>query len=110
MPCAIGSMVLMSTLRPVRPQPRTDPGMLEGLRLAAERGRRNHRRVGICGEAPANYPETARFLAGTGIASITVNPSCLLRTIKVAREAEDTAKPVPPRYAAAADEPTRRGP
>jgi pyruvate, water dikinase len=33
-----------------------DPGMLEMLRLAVTGAKRNHRHVGICGEAPANYP------------------------------------------------------
>ncbi len=65
-----------------------DPGMLEMLRLAVTGARRNHRKVGICGEAPANYPEIARFLAGIGINSISVNPSSLLRTIAIVHEAE----------------------
>jgi hypothetical protein len=44
--------------------------------------------AGICGEAPANYPKIAQFLVGLGIDSISVNPSSLLRTIKVLRAAE----------------------
>ena len=39
-----------------------DPGMLEMLRLAVTGAKRNGRHVGICGEAPANYPEIARYL------------------------------------------------
>jgi pyruvate, water dikinase len=65
-----------------------DPGMLEMLRLAVVGAQRNHRKVGICGEAPANYPEIARFLTEIGIDSISVNPSSLLRTINVVREGE----------------------
>jgi hypothetical protein len=42
-----------------------DPGMLEMLRLAVLGAKRNGRHVGICGEAPANYPEIARYLTGT---------------------------------------------
>jgi pyruvate,water dikinase len=68
-----------------------DPGMLEMLRLAVTGAQRNQRKVGICGEAPANYPEIARFLAGIGIDSISVNPSSLLKTIAVVQEAEQTA-------------------
>ena len=68
-----------------------DPGMLAMLRLAVEGAHRNHRHVGICGEAPANYPEIAQFLAGLGIDSISVNPSSLPRTIAVVREAEEKA-------------------
>jgi pyruvate,water dikinase len=65
-----------------------DPGMLEMLRLAVTGAKRNGRKVGICGEAPANYPEIAQFLAKLGIDSISVSPSSLLRTINVVREAE----------------------
>ena len=68
-----------------------DPGMLEMLRLAVEGAKRNGRHVGICGEAPANYPEIARYLAGLGIDSISVNPSSLLRTMAVVAEAETAA-------------------
>jgi pyruvate,water dikinase len=65
-----------------------DPGMLEMLRLAVAGAHRNGRHVGICGEAPANYPEIAQFLVRLGIDSISVNPSSLPRTITAVREAE----------------------
>lgn len=65
-----------------------DPGMFEMLSMAVRGAKRNHRHVGICGEAPANYPEIAQFLAELGIDSISVNPSSVLRTIKIVREAE----------------------
>jgi pyruvate,water dikinase len=65
-----------------------DPGMLEMFRLAVSGAKRNKRHVGICGEAPANYPEVARFLTGLGIDSLSVNPGSLLRTMAVVREAE----------------------
>ena len=68
-----------------------DPGMLEMLRLAVIGAKRNGRHVGICGEAPANYPEIARYLAQLGIDSISVNPSSLLRTMEVVSEAENAA-------------------
>ncbi len=70
-----------------------DPGMLEMLRLAVTGAERNHRKVGICGEAPANYPEIAAFLARLGIGSISVNPASLLRTLAIVRAAEETASP-----------------
>ena len=65
-----------------------DPGMLEMLRLAVTGAKRNHRHIGICGEAPANYPEIAQFLAGLGIDSISVNAASLLRTFAAVHEAE----------------------
>ncbi len=61
------------------------------LRLAVTGAKRNHRHVGICGEAPANYPEIARFLAKLGIDSISVNAASLLRTMTVVHEAEQAA-------------------
>ncbi len=72
-----------------------DPGMLEMFRLAVAGAKRNHRKVGICGEAPANYPEIARFLATIGIDSMSVNPSSLLRTITIVAEAEKVEPATP---------------
>ncbi len=65
-----------------------DPGMLKMLTMAVMGAKRNHRHVGICGEAPANYPEIARFLTGLGIDSISVNPSSVLRTMTIVHDAE----------------------
>ncbi len=62
--------------------------MLEMLRLAVTGAKRNGRHVGICGEAPANYPEIARFLTKLGIDSISVNPSSFLRTMEAVSETE----------------------
>jgi pyruvate,water dikinase len=68
-----------------------DPGMLSMLRLAVTGAKRNRRHVGICGEAPANYPEIARFLAELGIDSISVNAASLFRTMSVVHDAEQRA-------------------
>lgn len=62
--------------------------MLEIFRLAIVGAKRNGRHVGICGEAPANYPEIARYLTQLGIDSISVNPSSILRTMQVVSDAE----------------------
>ena len=70
-----------------------DPGMLEMLRMAISGAKRNHRHIGICGEAPANYPEIAGFLTRLGINSISVNPSSVLRTMAVVHEAEQGVAP-----------------
>ena len=65
-----------------------DPGMLEMFRLAVAGAKRNGRHVGICGEAPANYPDIARYLTRLGIDSISVNPSSVFRTMAAVVEAE----------------------
>jgi pyruvate,water dikinase len=70
-----------------------DPGVMEMLRLAVTGARRNGRHVGICGEAPATYPEIAAALVGWGINSISVNPSSLIAALGVVAKAEAASKP-----------------
>jgi pyruvate,water dikinase len=68
-----------------------DPGMTEMLRLAVTGAKRNGRHVGICGEAPATYPEVAARLVGLGIDSISVNPASVLKTLQIVADAEERA-------------------
>ncbi|NER79327.1 MAG: phosphoenolpyruvate synthase [Leptolyngbya sp. SIO1D8] len=39
------------------------------------------RKIGICGQAPSDYPEFARFLVEQGIHSISLNPDSVIKTI-----------------------------
>jgi pyruvate,water dikinase len=48
------------------------------------------RKIGICGQAPSDYPEFAEFLVEKGIDSISLNPDSLLKT--TARIVEMEAK------------------
>lgn len=45
-------------------------------------------KVGICGQAPSNYPEFAAFLVREGIDSISLNPDSFVRTVRSIAEAE----------------------
>lgn len=65
-----------------------DPGVMEMLRLAVAGAHRNGRPIGICGEAPANYPDVATFLTKQGIDSISVNPESVPRTMAAVHHAE----------------------
>jgi pyruvate,water dikinase len=61
------------------------------MRLVAEvirRARACGRKVGICGQAPSDYPEFARFLVRCGIDSISLNPDTVLKTTREIAEAE----------------------
>jgi pyruvate,water dikinase len=49
---------------------------------------RYKRKVGICGEAPSNYPEFVKFLVDCGIDSISVNPDVALKTKLMVAEIE----------------------
>ena len=46
------------------------------------------RTVSICGQAPSVYPEYARFLAESGIDSISVNPDVVLQTKMLVAQVE----------------------
>jgi len=39
------------------------------------------RKIGICGQAPSDYPEFARFLIEEGIDSISLNPDTVVKTL-----------------------------
>lgn len=38
------------------------------------------RKIGICGQAPSDYPEFAQFLVEQRICSISLNPDTVLKT------------------------------
>lgn len=65
-----------------------DPAVLAFLRQAVERARRAGRHIGICGQAPSDYPEVAAFLVECGIESMSVAPDVLVRTIEHVRTVE----------------------
>ena len=50
------------------------------------------RKIGICGQAPSDYPEFARFLVAEGIDSISLNPDSVLKTMLAIADMEQ-AKP-----------------
>lgn len=45
-------------------------------------------KVGICGQAPSDYPEFAAFLVEQGIDSISLNPDSVLKTLLTIAETE----------------------
>lgn len=48
------------------------------------------RKIGICGQAPSDYPEFAQFLVEQGIDSISLNPDAVLKTTVKILEMEKT--------------------
>ncbi len=55
---------------------------------------RYDRKVGICGQAPSDYPEFAQFLVECGIDSISLNPDTVLKGTLTILEAEGKGKVV----------------
>jgi pyruvate,water dikinase len=52
--------------------------------------RRRGRKIGICGQAPSDYPDFAQFLVEQGIDSISLNPDTVLKTTLAILEKEKT--------------------
>ena len=64
--------------------------------IAIEAAHRAGKKIGICGQAPSDYPEFARFLVEKGITSISLNPDTVLQTTHVILEAEGQLKTTEP--------------
>ena len=58
---------------------------------AIQHARRLGRKIGLCGQAPSDYPEFARFLVECGIDSMSLNPDAVLPTTQLVVEAEAEA-------------------
>lgn len=56
----------------------------QAIRACKERGKY----IGICGQAPSDYPEITRFLVEEGIDSISLNPDSVLKMRQVVSEFE----------------------
>lgn len=55
---------------------------------AIEAAKRAGRPIGICGQAPSDYPEFAAWLVEHGINSISLNPDAVMKTMLVIAKAE----------------------
>jgi pyruvate,water dikinase len=60
--------------------------------MAIEAAQRNGKKIGICGQAPSDYPEFARFLVEKGINSISLNPDTVIQTTHMILETENELK------------------
>ncbi len=50
------------------------------IKQAVEGAKRNNRKIGICGQAPSDFPDFAEFLTKLKIDSISLNPDTVLKT------------------------------
>lgn len=58
-----------------------NPAVTATIASAIRAAKRAGRKIGICGQAPSDYPEFARFLVAEGIDSISLNPDAVARTM-----------------------------
>jgi pyruvate,water dikinase len=69
-----------------------NPAVMRLVEDVIRRAQACGRKVGICGQAPSDYPEFARFLVRCGIDSISLNPDTILKTTQEILEVEKQAK------------------
>lgn len=58
------------------------------LEMVIQKAKQAGVKIGLCGQAPSDFPEFAQFLVEQGIGSISFNPDALLRGIENINKAE----------------------
>lgn len=65
-----------------------NPAVKRIITMAIQATKRAGRKIGICGQAPSDYPEFAQFLVEQGIDSLSLNPDSVLTTTAAVLAAE----------------------
>lgn len=55
-------------------------GVKSMISKVIDTAKKNHRKIGICGQAPSDFPDFAQFLVECGIDSISLNPDTVIKT------------------------------
>lgn len=64
------------------------------VEMAIAAAHRAGKKIGICGQAPSDYPEFARFLVEKGIHSMSLNPDTVIQTTQLILEVESGTPPL----------------
>jgi pyruvate, water dikinase len=67
------------------------PAVRKLIQMAIRVAKQQGRKIGICGQAPSDYPEFARFLVEQGIDSMSLNPDSVLKTMLEIAQVEAAA-------------------
>jgi pyruvate,water dikinase len=67
-----------------------DPAVTTMIASVIKAAQATGRKIGLCGQAPSDYPEFARFLVEQGIESISLNPDAVLKTLQIIAAMEHT--------------------
>ena len=68
-----------------------NPAVLKLIQMAIESCKREGKYVGICGQAPSDYPEITQWLVQQGIESISLNPDSVIKMTEVVLNIENQA-------------------
>jgi len=66
-----------------------NPAVKKMISMIIEICKRRGKKIGICGQAPSDYPDFAKFLVEEGIDSISLIPDSLIRTKMEIKKVED---------------------
>jgi phosphoenolpyruvate synthase/pyruvate phosphate dikinase len=66
-----------------------NPAVLKMLEEVIRKCRDKNKYIGICGQAPSDFPEIVEFLVKHEITSISVNPDVVIKTINLVKEFEE---------------------
>lgn len=66
-----------------------NPAVLKMISMLIAAAKKQHVKVGICGQGPSDFPDFTKFLVEQGIDSISVTPDALTKTVKAIHEAEE---------------------
>jgi pyruvate,water dikinase len=69
-----------------------DPAVMQLIEMTLTKSKKTKTHTGLCGQAPSDYPEYAKFLVKNGIDSISFNPDALIKGIENIAEAEKDIK------------------
>lgn len=67
-----------------------NPALLKMFELAIKACKKHGKYCGICGQAPSDYPEIAKFLVEHGINSLSLNPDSVIQTWHEVKQLEKT--------------------
>ncbi len=65
-----------------------DAAVKKLVEMVIRAAKKRKKKIGICGQAPSDYPEFAQFLVECGIDSISLNPDTVIKTTQKILEAE----------------------
>lgn len=68
------------------------PAMLGMIKTIIDLAKKHGRKIGICGQAPSDYPEFATFLVECGIDAISLTPDTVIKTmLAIAKKEQEMA-------------------
>jgi pyruvate,water dikinase len=68
-----------------------NPAVYRMVEEAIRKAHASGRKIGICGQAPSDYPDFARFVVSRGIDSVSLTPDTVVETIRLVAKVEGEA-------------------